>query len=147
MQEDWKIKCWKRSMYIHISGWHTVDFGTSSSLITTRWSRGRSGWRHRLFWWRCTPTFEPLACLRIICFTILARKAAVNLIFLNHCQVSFYRSLYLFMPRKLNSVLLLFSEFGARHLDRLLRFLHCGMQKPSLGHLGHIQGKAHVGLF
>jgi len=44
------------------------------------------------------------------------------------------------MPRKLNSSLLLFSDFGAR-------FLNCGARKPTFRHFRHIQGQAHVRLF
>jgi hypothetical protein len=51
------------------------------------------------------------------------------------------------MPRKLNSSLLLFSDFGARFLNQLLRFLYRRSRKSAFGHFRHIQGKAHVGLF
>ena len=51
------------------------------------------------------------------CGAILARKAAVRLIFANHCRVSFDRSLHLVMPGKLNTPLLFFSDFGTRFLN------------------------------
>jgi len=47
----------------------------------------------------------------------LAWKADSHMIFINHCRVSFHRSLELLMPRKLNSWLLLFLDFGARFLN------------------------------
>ena len=95
-----------------------------------RWPSGR---RCRRFWWRCSGSFAPLVCLQILYCTILARKAAGCMIFINHSWVSFYRRLHLLMPRKLNSLLLLFSDFGARFLNQLLHFLHCGARTPSFG--------------
>jgi len=147
MHQDWKLSVGNRSMYIHISGWHTVDFGTLSCLIFTRWHRWHSRQRwHRLSWrWPCSVATP--ACLRILCCAIFARKAAVHLIFMNHSRVSFYCSLHLSMPRKLNSLRFFFLAFGVRLLDQVLCFLYCGPRKPSFGQLGHIQGKAHVGLF
>ena len=68
------------------------------------------------FWWRCASSFAPPACLLILCCAILECKAAGSLIFINHCRMSFYCSLHLFMPRKLNSSLLLFSDFGRSFL-------------------------------
>ena len=40
-----KLSVGKRTMYIDLSGWHTFDFGTWSSIIATRWGRWRSRWR------------------------------------------------------------------------------------------------------
>jgi len=151
MIEKWSVG--KRRMYIHTQGWHTFYFTTFMSVTVTLWCTWRSGWRRpsgwrcRRFWWRCGSSFAPPACVRILCCAILAWKAAVCLIFINHWWVSFYRSLHLLMTRKLNSSLLLFSDFGARFLDQLLRFLYCGARKPSFSHFGHIPGKAHVRLF
>jgi len=65
----------------------------------------------------------------------------------NHCQVSFDRRLHLFMPRTVNSSLLLFSDFGSQFLNQFLCFLYYGMWKFSIENIGHIQGKAHVRLF
>jgi hypothetical protein len=59
-----KSSAGKRSMYIHISGWHTLCFG---ALTVTRWRRWRSGPRWRPSWWRCTRAFAPPACLWILC--------------------------------------------------------------------------------
>src|SRR5882757_3457903 len=142
-----KLSVWKWSMHIHTPGWHTFYFITFVSLSVTWWCRWRSGRRCRRFWRRCGGSFAPPAGLRILCCTILAWKAAGRMIFVNHCRVSFHRSLHLLMPRKLNSSLLLFSDFGARFLNQLLRFLYCGARKPAFGHFRHIPGKAHVGLF
>jgi len=107
----------KWSMYIHISGWHTFCFGALRFLAVIRWRRWRSGPRWRRSWWRCTCAFAPPVSLWILCCAILARKAAVRLIFPNHCWVSFYRSLHLVMPGKHNTPLLLFSNFGTWFLD------------------------------
>jgi len=77
----------------------------------------------------------------------VARKAAVWLIFPNHCRVSVYLSLHLVMPGKHNNPLLLFSNCGMWFLDLLSRCLNCGARKPIFSHFGHVQGKRHVGLF
>ena len=69
------------------------------------------------------------------------------MIFTNHCSVSFYHSLHLGMPGRHNTPLLFFSDFSARFLDWLFRFLHCATQKPFFTQFGHIQSKKHVGLF
>jgi len=61
--------------------------------------------------------------------------------------VCYHCSLHIFVPRKLNSPLLSFSGFAPGLFDEVLRFLNCGAHKPSFGHFGHIQGKAHVRLF
>jgi len=77
----------------------------------------------------------------------LARNALGHVVLTKHSLVSFYRNLHLFMPGKLNTPLLLFSDLGMRFLDQLLRFLCGGVRIPSFGNFGHIQGQAHVGLF
>jgi len=97
-----------------------------------------------VLWWRCTHAFASPACLGIWCYAILAWKAAVSLIFPQHRQVSSHRSLDIVMPRKLNTPLLLFSDFHPRLLDQQLGLLFCGTRKPAVGHFGHIQGQAHV---
>jgi hypothetical protein len=76
-------------------------------------------------WWRCTLVFAPEACLWIFRSAILPKKAAVRLIFANHCRVSFDRSLHLVLRGKINTLLLLFSDFGARFLYQFLCFLYC----------------------
>ena len=136
-----KLSIGKRRMYIHTPGWHTFYFITFRFLTVTRWRRRRSrqrrqsghrrcsrqrrrsgqrrhsGQRCHRFWWRCTGSFAPPACLPILYSAILAWKAAVRMMSINHCWVSFYCSLHFFMPRKLNSSLLLFLDFGPRFLD------------------------------
>jgi len=72
-----------------------------------------------------------------------------------HLDVWFGRSIvvflciaaYLYMPSKLNTALLLFSDLGARFLDHIFCLLDCGPRKPFFSHFSHIQGQAHVGLF
>jgi len=142
-----KSSAGKQIMYIHISGWHTICFGAMSSPTVSRWRRWHSGPRWRRSWWRCTSSFAPPECPWILCCANLAKKMAVRLIFLNHCWVSFYRSLHHVMPVKHNTPLLLFSNLGVLFLDYLLCFLTCGAQKPFFSQCGHIQGKMHVRLF
>jgi hypothetical protein len=83
----------------------------------------------------------------ILSGAILARKAAGHLVLTKHCRVSLYRSLHLFVPRKLNTLLFVFSDLGAWFLYEIFRFLSCGARKAFFGHFGHIQPQAHVGLF
>jgi len=64
-----------RSMCMDISRWQIVDLGTLSSLIVTRggrWLSGQRGCRFTckmsvLVGWRCTLSFAPPACRRILC--------------------------------------------------------------------------------
>jgi hypothetical protein len=142
-------------MRIHISGWQIDDFRRLSSRGVTPWG----GWRASRRWsrfscphsasggGRCTCCFASPACLRILCGAILARKAAGRLVMTKHCQVSSYCSLHLFMPRKLNTPLLLFSELGAWFLNEIFCFRYWSAQKAFFGHFGKIQHQAHVGLF
>ena len=142
-----KLSAGKRSMYIDVSGWHTFCFGALSSLTVIRWRRWRSRLRWRPSWGRCICAFASPVLLSILCYALLARKAAACLIFTNHCRVSFYRSIYLVMPKKHKTPLLLFWEFGARFVNQLLCFLYCGTRKPSFGHFGFIQCKTNVAVF
>jgi hypothetical protein len=64
-----------------------------------------------------------------------------------HSQVSLYRSLHLFMPRKLILPRLLFSDLGARLLDQEQQFLYFNVPKLSFGHVRHIQRQVHIALF
>jgi len=139
-----KLNVRKRSMYIHISRWHTFDFGIFSCLIVTTWRRWHFGQRWRRFWWMCTHPFVPPARLRILWCAALARKAAICMVLMNHCWVSFQSSLHHSMSRKLNSLLLLFLDFCAMFVYQILRFLYCITRKPSIGHFGHIQCNVHV---
>jgi len=137
----------KRSMYINISGWHTFDFGKSSSCMVASRCRWRSVLRWRKVWKRCTCSVSPRVCVRILCCAILARKAAFSLIFMNHCQVYFRHRLHNSMPITLNSPPLLFSDFSTRFCHQQFHFVYCGAQKPCFGHFGQVQCTAHVGLF
>jgi len=96
------------------SGGHTFCFGALSSPTVIRWSRWRSGPRWHRLWWRCTRAFVTPASLWILCCAIVARKTAIRLIFMNHYQVSFYRSLHLVMPGTHNTPLPLFPDFSMR---------------------------------
>jgi len=96
---------------------------------------------------RFTCSFVSPACLQILWGVILARKAAGCLVLTKHCQVSFYRSLHLFMPGKLNTLFLLCSDLGTWFLNEIFGFLHCGARDAFFGHYGHIQRQVHVGLF
>jgi len=150
-----KLSTGKRSMHIRISGWCTFEFGCVRSLFVTGWHRWRSGrmwcqfccWLSMLLWCRCSRAFAPPACLGIRCCAMFGKKAAILLIYPKHSRVSFHCSLHIFLPRKLNFPLLLFSDSSPRFLDQVMHCLHRGARKPPLGYCGHIQGKAHVGLF
>jgi len=61
--DKWRAE--KRSMYIHISGWHTICFGALSSLTAIRWGRTGSGPRWRQSWWRCTRVTVTHDCGRV----------------------------------------------------------------------------------
>jgi hypothetical protein len=74
-----------------------------------------------------TCAFAPPACLSIVRSAILARMAAFRVIFANHYWVYFDCGLRFVMPGTLNTLHLLFSDFRARFLDYLLRFLYCGV--------------------
>ena len=78
---------------------------------------------------------------------MLARTASRHVVVTKHMQVSFYHRLPVLMRRKLNSPLLLFSDLGANFPDQKFHLIYCSPQKPTCGHLPHIQGQAHVGLF
>ena len=145
----------RRWMWICRSGLQINNFGTFSSWVLT----GCGGWpfEHRLcrlrsrlsgsVACRCTCSFVSPACVGILCGAILARGASSQVVFMKHSRESFYRSLHLIMPRKLNTPLLLISDLGVRFLDQIVHFLYCCAQKLFIGHSGHIQGQAHVGLF
>jgi len=128
-------------MPICISGGQ-IDYLRRLNLRSvSRWGGWRAGqWRSRLWsrlsasvGWRCTCSFASPECLRILCSAILAWKAAGRLVLTKHCRVSLYRSLHLFVPRKLNTLLLLFSDLGSWFLNEIFRFLDCGTRKAFLG--------------
>jgi len=142
-------------MWILISGWQINDFETFSSGSVASWGVwcSRPRWS-RLWslqstsvWQRCTGSFVSPACLRMFCCVIWARKASWRVVLTMHSWGSFYRSLHLFNPRNLNTLLRLFSDFGVRFLDHILRCICCGIRKPFFGHFGHVQRQVHVGLF
>ena len=142
-------------MRICISGRQIDDFSRLSSGSVTGWGGWRAWPRWSGLWnplsasggWRCTCSFACPACLQNLCVAILARKAAERLVLTNHCRVSLYRSLHLFVPRKLNTPLLFFSDVGVWFLYEIFHFLKRGARKAFFGHFGHIQRQAHVGLF
>jgi len=155
MHHDWKSITRRRTMYIHISRQHTFDLGCKSSLTITRWHRLRSVQIGHQFqcqqtdslWSRYTRACAPPECQDVLCCAILPKKEAVHLIFPKHGRVSFHCTFHILNPQEVYSPLLLFSDFGPRFLDQSLNFYHCGAQKLSCGHFGHIQGKVHVRLF
>jgi len=145
----------KRSMDIHIPGWHTIGFRDRSCLIFNGWHRWCCGWMWHRFWGRvsetlqgrCTCALVPPAWLAIVCYAIVPTEEAVRLISSERFQVSVHRSIHIFMPRKPNSPLLLISDFGTRLLDEEWCVLYRGARKHIFGHCSPIQGKAHVRLF
>jgi len=150
-----KFSTGKGCMCIHISGRQIDDLGPLNSGTVTSWGRWCFGQRWRRLWsrlsasvgGRCACSVASPSCLRNFCSAILARKASGHLVLTKHSQVSFYRSLHLLMPRKLNTPLLLLSDIGARSFHPELRFLYCGARIAIFGHFCNIQGQAHVGLF
>jgi len=130
-----KSRARKIFMRIHISGHQIGNFSRLSSGSDTGWGGWHAGRRwSRLWspisesgWWRCTCSWASPVCLRILCGAIWARKAAGRLVLTNHCRVSLYCSLHLFMPRKLNTPVLLFSDLGVWFLNEIFRFLYCGV--------------------
>jgi len=166
IQGRWMESKWfstrKICMWICISGLKMDDFEMLSTGSVTGWGGWCSRQRLRQLWswlwsWlrsvmlesvgrRCTSPFVSPVCLRIICTAIYPRKASGHVVLTKHSQVSFYHSLHHFMPRNLNTPLLLFSDLGTRYLHQILCFLYCSERKPFIGHFGHVQGQAHVGL-
>jgi hypothetical protein len=142
-------------MQIRISGRQSDNFRRSSSGGVTGWGGCCARRRWSRLWGphsasgrgKCTCSFVSPTCLQILCGAILARKAARRLVMMKHSRVSLYRSLHLFMPRKLNTPLLLCSDLGVWFHSEIFCFLHCGARKAFFGHFGHILRQAHVGLF
>jgi hypothetical protein len=142
-------------MRIRISGRQIDDFRWLSSGSVPGWGgwcAGRGWSRH----WsphyvsrerRCTCSFASPSCLPILCGPSLIWKASGRLVMTKHCRLSLYRSLHHFIPRKLNTPLLRFSDLGAWFLNEIFCFLSRGARKAFIGHFGHIQRQAHVGLF
>ena len=96
---------------------------------------------------RCTCWYASPAYLRILCGAMLVRTVSGSVVLMKHREESFYRSIRLFIPRKLNTPLHLFSDLSVRCLDQILPFLCCCARIPPSCHFGHIQGSARVGLF
>ena len=83
---------------------------------------------------KCTHSFPPPACLRILWFENFGRNTKVRVIFTNNCQVFFGRSYHPSILKKFNSPLLLFLDFITRIQDQLLCLLYCCLQKNLVGH-------------
>jgi hypothetical protein len=154
-----RISTGKRCMWIRITGQQIDDFMTLRSGSVTSWGGSSSRLRWIRLWSRlrtllsmsvgrsCTCMFAFPVGLQIVCGASLARKASGSLVLTKHCRVSFYRSLYLFMPRKLNTPHCLLSDLGARFVNQELGFLYYSAQNASFGYFRHIQGQVHVRLF
>ena len=159
----WGKRCLRRCT----SGWQLDDVKRlSSRFVSSRgWRYSSLRWRrlcsllcsqHRSeLWsqlsasvgWRCTCSVVSPAYLWIICNAIYARKAPRHAVLMQNSQLSFYGCLRLVLPTKLNDSLLTFFDPCIRCLHKILHFPHCGAQRPSFVHFGHVQGQAHVGLF
>ena len=130
-------------MRICISGRHIDDCSRLSSGSVTGWGVWRAWRRWGQLWnllsasggWRCTCSFACPACLRIFCGDILARNAAGCSVLTKYCQVSLYPSLHLFVPRKLNTPLLFFSDVGAWFVNEIFVSSIVVREKPSLATL------------
>jgi len=126
----------KWCIWIRISGRQVDELGMFTSGIVLGWGGWRSGHRWHWLWswvsvsggWRCNYSFASHVCIQILCGAIFARKASGHVVLMKHSLVSFHRSLRLFMLRKLNTLLHLFPDLGARIFDQILCLLHCGMR-------------------
>lgn len=123
MHNHWLIEVWDVEN-VHTHTWmHTFHFITINSFRVTRWhrwhSRERRRSKQRCLWLvrRCARSLTPPACLKILWCASLVWKAVILMILIMHCQVPFYRSCHLFVPRKLNFLRLLLSDFGVRLID------------------------------
>jgi hypothetical protein len=130
------------------------DFETFSSTSVT--SFGVCSFSH---WWlqlwslsvsvvrRYSCPFACPACLWILCSTIWARMASGHIVLMNYSQLSFHLSFPLIMPRKLNTLILLFPDLGMRILDHVLSILSRGGRNSAFHNFTHIQGQVQVRLF
>jgi hypothetical protein len=71
MHQVWITEVGNRRMWIPISGWQIVDFGTLSSIVVTGWYRwcSRQRW-HQFWWWQSVSVGvdAPVpACLQCVC--------------------------------------------------------------------------------
>jgi hypothetical protein len=150
-----RFRTGKSSMRIRISDWQIDYFRTLNAGSVTGWDGWRAGQSWSWLWspltasvgWRCSCVFASPACLWILCGAMLARRAAGHVVLMKHCRVSLHRSPQRFIPRKLNSLYLLFSDVGAWLYDEIFHFLYCGAQTAFFGHFGHIRCQAHVRVF
>ena len=130
-----KLNARTRSIHIHISGWNSFYFRTTNSLTVRRrhwWCSGQMWcqfwyWLPELVRWRCIHGFAPTAYLGIQCCAILAWKAAIHLISLNHRQVSFHGGHHNIMPKTLNTPNYLLFDFVLRIIDETSGLLYCDM--------------------
>ena len=131
-----KFSAGTSSIWILISGRRIDDFGRLISGTVTSWGEWHLGQRwHRLsayVGWRCACSFASPLCLRDLWCAIVARNASGRLVSTKHSRVSFYPSLRLFMPRKLNTPLHLLSRLGMRFLIRNCISSIAAREKPSL---------------
>jgi hypothetical protein len=65
----------------------------------------------------CICFFAPPVCLLIHCYAILAKKAAISVVFIDHSWGSFYCSFHVVVPINLTYLFHLFLDFGMRFLD------------------------------
>jgi len=130
----------KGCVWVCISGLQIDHLGPLSCGTDTSCGGWHLGRRWRRLWsrlsesvrGRCACSFGYPSCLRILCHAIWATKASGRLVLTKHGRVSFYRSLHLSKPRRLNTLLLLLSDLGTRLFDQELRFHYCGAWTPSL---------------
>jgi hypothetical protein len=107
----------------------------------------RSTWcwfRYRQFafvWWRWSCSFPLPSYMPNCCFSTLPGKAAIHLIFMDPSRESFYFSIHVPMPLKLNSPLTLFWDFNRMFHDQLLHFFFCGIRKFTFGNFAHVKCK------
>jgi hypothetical protein len=126
-----KLNVGNRRMSIQISGWHTFNFATLSYLIVPSCRRSQSQGRWCRFSLRCTCSFAPAGCLRVLTFSHLVKKHTVCVTLTNQCRVKFHCSHYISMRRKLKNPHLHISGIGTRYPGPILQFLYCVTSKSS----------------
>jgi len=117
MHYDWKIECLEvENAYIHT--WmayllfHNFRFPQRHLVAQVAFRAEVPPVVEEVRWFRCASSGSPDSLLYHF-----GMEGSRPYDFVNHCRVSSHRSLHLVMPRKLNSLLLLFSDFGARLLN------------------------------
>jgi hypothetical protein len=114
MNQDWKIEHWEAEyVYTHSRVAHRLlRTSLCHQLVQVAFRAKVAPVMVEVY-----RAFAPPAWLWIFCGASWAKKVAICLIFANDWQVSFDCSLHHVMPGKVNTRVLLFSDFGPKFLD------------------------------